>query len=132
MAYELFKKYKESLEKDLDINRLNLDEKALALPAIKHFWVAKMVEAKIEINELELEKKKLFKILAESDQMQEAAYSKETIQKIFNNSEKVKEINEKIEELKLIVEYLTDVKYVLGRATDDIKNRIELEKAETL
>ena len=132
MAYDLFKKYKESLEKDLDINRLNLDEKALALPSIKHFWVAKMIEAKIEINELELEKKKLFKILAESEQMQEAAYSKETIQKIFNNSEKVKEINEKIEELKLIVEYLTDVKYVLGRATDDIKNRIELEKAETL
>ena len=132
MSYELFKKYKSALEKDLDINRLNLDEKALALPSIKHFWVAKMVEAKIEMNELELEKKKLFKILSESEEMKEVAYSKDTIQKIFNSSPKVKEINEKIEELNLIVEYLTDVKYVLGRATDDIKNRIELEKAETL
>ena len=132
MSYELFKMYKESLEKDLNINRLNIDEKSLALPAIKHFWVAKMIEAKIEINELEKQKKKLFKVLAESEQMQEAAYSKEAIQKIFNNSDKVKEINEKIDELKLIVEYLTDVKYVLGRVTDDLKNRIELEKAETL
>ena len=102
MAYDLFKRYKESLEKDLDINRLNLDEKALALPAIKHFWVAKMIEDKIEINELESEKKKLFKILAESEQMQEAAYSKETIQKIFNNSEIVKDINEKTESLEII------------------------------
>lgn len=132
MAYELFKKYKSTLEKDLDINRLNLDEKALSLPAVKHFWVAKMIEAKIEINDLEREKKNLFKILSESDEMKEVSFSKDAIQKIFNNSPRVKEINEKIEELKLIVEYLTDVKYVLGRATDDIKNRIELEKAETL
>jgi hypothetical protein len=41
-------------------------------------------------------------------------------------------INAKLEELKIIVEYLEDVKYVMGRVTDDIKNRIELEKVERL
>lgn len=37
-----------------------------------------------------------------------------------------------MEELKLIVDYLEDAKFVLGRVTDDLKNRIELEKVERL
>ena len=50
----------------------------------------------------------------------------------MNSDEKILKINTKLEELKLIVEYLEDVKFVLGRTTDDIKNRIELEKVERL
>ena len=50
----------------------------------------------------------------------------------MNSDEKIIKINTKLEELKLIVEYLEDVKFVLGRTTDDIKNRIELEKVERL
>ena len=62
----------------------------------------------------------------------EIGLSKDAIQRQFNATKKVQEINEKLEELKIIVEYLEDAKYVLGRATDDIKNRIELEKVERL
>jgi hypothetical protein len=49
-----------------------------------------------------------------------------------NSDELIIKINDKLEELKIIVEYLEDAKYVLGRVTDDLKNRIELEKVERL
>lgn len=132
MAWEEFEKIVEEITNDLKIDRLNMDEKTLQIPSIKHFWVAKLYRSKIEIQTLEKKKKDLFKAFAESDRVMEIGLSKDAIQRQFNATKKVQEINEKLEELKIIVDYLEDAKYVLGRTTDDLKNRIELEKVERL
>lgn len=132
MAWEEFEKIVEEITNDLKIDRLNMDEKTLQIPSIKHFWVAKLYRSKIEIQTLEKKKKDLFKAFAESDKVMEIGLSKDAIQRQFNATKKVQEINEKLEELKIIVDYLEDAKYVLGRTTDDLKNRIELEKVERL
>ena len=132
MAWEEFEKIVEEITNDLKIDRLNMDEKTLQIPSIKHFWVAKLYRSKIEIQTLEKKKKDLFKAFAESDRVMEIGLSKDAIQRQFNATKKVQEINDKLEELKIIVDYLEDAKYVLGRTTDDLKNRIELEKVERL
>lgn len=132
MAWDEFEKIVKELGDDLKIDRLNMDEKSLKLPSIKHFWIAKLYTSKIQIQKLERKKKDLFKAFAESDRVMEIGLSKDAIQRQFNATSTVQEINEKMEELKIIVEYLEDAKFVLGRATDDIKNRIELEKVERL
>ena len=132
MAWEQFEKIVNDIEKDLKIDRMNMDEKTLQIPSIKHFWVAELYRSKIQIQTLEKKKKDLFKAFAESDRVMEIGLSKDAIQRQFNATTKVQEINERLEELKIIVEYLEDVKYVLGRVTDDLKNRIELEKVERL
>lgn len=132
MAWEQFEKIVKDIEKDLKIDRMNMDEKTLQIPSIKHFWVAELYRSKIQIQTLEKKKKDLFRAFAESDRVMEIGLSKDAIQRQFNGTKKVQEINEKLEELKIIVDYLEDAKYVLGRVTDDLKNRIELEKVERL
>ena len=132
MAWENFERLVQDIDKDLKIDRMNMDEKTLQIPSIKHYWIAELYRSKIQIQTLEKKKKDLFKSFAESDRIMEIGLSKDAIQRQFNATKKVQEINEKLEELKIIVEYLEDAKYVLGRATDDIKNRIELEKVERL
>lgn len=130
--WEEFEKIVDELSEDLKIDRMNMDEKTLKIPSIKHFWVAKLYKTKIRILSLEKKKKELFKSFAESDRVMEIGLSKDAIQRQFNNSDTIKKINEEIEEQQIIAEYLEDAKYVLGRTTDDLKNRIELEKVERL
>ena len=132
MAWEKFERIVKDIEKDLKIDRMNMDEKSLQIPSIKHYWIAELYRSKIQIQALEKKKKDLFKAFAESDRVMEIGLSKDAIQRQFNATTKVQEINENLEELKIIVEYLEDAKYVLGRVTDDLKNRIELEKVERL
>lgn len=132
MGWEKFERIVKDIEKDLKIDRMNMDEKSLQIPSIKHYWIAELYRSKIQIQALEKKKKDLFKAFAESDRVMEIGLSKDAIQRQFNATTKVQEINENLEELKIIVEYLEDAKYVLGRVTDDLKNRIELEKVERL
>lgn len=110
---------------------MNMDEKTLQIPSIKHYWVAELYRTKIQIQKLENFKKERIKELQKS-LVSEIGLSKASVTSQLNSDEKIIKINTKLEELKLIVEYLEDVKFVLGRTTDDIKNRIELEKVERL
>lgn len=131
MAWENFEKIVQEIEKDLKIDRMNMDEKSLQIPSIKHYWIAELYRTKIQIQKLEKAKKERMKQV-QANQVSEIGLSKSSIMAQVNNDELIIKINEKLEELKIIVEYLEDAKYVLGRATDDIKNRIELEKVERL
>lgn len=131
MAWEQFEKIVKDIEKDLKIDRMNMDEKTLQIPSIKHYWIAELYRTKIQIQKLEKRKKERINEIQRGG-VSEIGLSKTGLIQKANSDELVSKINEKLEELKIIVEYLEDAKYVLGRATDDIKNRIELEKVERL
>lgn len=122
----------EAVENDLAFNDLNIMEKAIKMPAIKHYWVGKYIRAKIELKKKEAERANLIKTLENSDKFTEVNLSKESLRRMWMSSPKMQEITERIEELNFIVEYLNDAKYVLGRATDDIKNFIEIRKLELM
>lgn len=131
MAWDEFKKIVKDITEDLKIDRMNLDDKTLRIPSIKHFWVAKLYTTKIRI--LTLEKKKKARIdELKNGHVSEIGLSKTSMMQNLNSDEEIMKINEEMEELKLIVDYLEDAKFVLGRVTDDLKNRIELEKVERL
>lgn len=131
MAWDEFKKIVKEITEDLKIDRMNLDDKTLRIPSIKHFWVAKLYTTKIRI--LTLEKKKKARIdELKNGYVSEIGLSKTSMMQNLNSDEQIMKINEEMEELKLIVDYLEDAKFVLGRVTDDLKNRIELEKVERL
>jgi hypothetical protein len=131
MAWEQFEKIVKEIEQDLKIDRMNMDEKTLQIPSIKHYWVAELYRTKIQIQKLEKAKKERMKQV-QANQVSEIGLSKSSIMAQVNNDELIIKINDKLEELKIISEYLEDAKYVLGRVTDDLKNRIELEKVERL
>ena len=129
--WEEFNKIVAEIEKDLKIDRLNLDEKTLQIPSIKHFWIAKLYKTKINILKLEKKKKERIEELKRG-YVSEIGLSKTGMLQNFNSDDLIIKINDKLEELKLIVDFLEDAKFVLGRVTDDLKNRIELEKVERL
>lgn len=130
--YKEFESIVEAVENDLAFNDLNIMEKAIKMPAIKHYWVGKYIRAKIELKKKEAERANLIKTLENSDKFTEVNLSKESLRRMWMSSPKMQEITERIEELNFIVEYLNDAKYVLGRATDDIKNFIEIRKLELM
>jgi hypothetical protein len=60
---ELLKKYISEINEDLKINDLNIKEVQMRLPSRKHFWVARMIDAKINKTKLYKQKKQLIKEL---------------------------------------------------------------------
>lgn len=131
MAWENFEKIVKEIEQDLKIDRMNMDEKSLQIPSIKHYWVAELYRTKIQIQKLEKAKRERTKQI-QANQVAEIGLSKSSLTHLINSDELIMKINDKLEEANIIVQYLEDAKYVLGRVTDDLKNRIELEKVERM
>lgn len=131
MEEDLFTIYKNAIEKDLTITRLNLEEKALQVPAIKHFWVGKLIEAKRNLRKLEDEKKEILKQVNDNKDIM-LELSKASINKMIVNSPKIQEINNKIKDTEEIIEYLTYCEKIFNYMGNDIKNIIDLIKMETL
>lgn len=129
MSFEVFEKYRKQVEKDLKFDEYNVQELTMRLPALKHFWVGKLVEAKINLKKLDDKKKDLIDSL-QTKAKPEIGLSKSSLSNIVLNNETVKEINNKIDEYKIIVEYLEKVEKIFHSATFDIKNFIETIKID--
>ena len=127
--FEVFEKYRKQVEQDLKFDEYNVQELTMRLPALKHFWVGKLVEAKISLKKLEDKKKELIDSL-QSKTKPEIGLSKSSLSNIVLNNETVREVNNKIEEYKVIVEYLEKVEKIFHSATFDIKNFIETIKID--
>ena len=131
MAYDKFLKYKEAIEKDLKIDQFNIHNKVNDIPSLKHYWVAKLIEAKIEIKQLEKKKKDLIKKVNESAEVG-LKLSTTSMNNVIAKSPVIAEINEQIEELELIIEYLEKAEKIFNSTTYDLKNAIELMKMESM
>lgn len=127
--YEVFEKYRKQVEQDLKFDEYNVQELTMRLPALKHFWVGKLVEAKISLKRLEDKKRELIDSL-QTKTKPEIGLSKSSLSNIVLNNETVREVNSKIEEYKVIVEYLEKVEKIFHSATFDIKNFIETIKID--
>ena len=131
MAYDKFLKYKEAIEKDLKIDQFNIHNKVNDIPSLKHYWVAKLIEAKIEIKQLEKKKKDLIKKVNESAEVG-LKLSTASMNNVISKSPVIAEINEQIEELELIIEDLEKAEKIFNSTTYDLKNAIELMKMESM
>ena len=127
--FEVFEKYRKQVEQDLKFDEYNVQELTMRLPALKHFWVGKLVEAKISLKRLEDKKRELIDSL-QTKTKPEIGLSKSSLSNIVLNNETVREVNSKIEEYKVIVEYLEKVEKIFHSATFDIKNFIETIKID--
>jgi hypothetical protein len=128
---ELLKQYTEELNNDLVINDLNVKEVQMRLPARKHFWVGRLINAKIELVKLEKKEKltrdEVFKRINESATV---VLSHATVVQAVNNSPEIVKITDQIKEYKYIIEYLEKVEKVFSQMTFDIGNIIKLIQLE--
>ena len=121
----------EEIGEDLVLNDLNLKQQQQRLPARKHFWVGRLIDAKIKRNDLITEKSKLKKDLVkkviEDSPVRINQTSAETAAERY---ESVVKLNKGIQEQDTIIEYLEKVEKILSNMHWEIKNVIDMNKME--
>ena len=121
----------EEIGEDLVLNDLNLKQQQQKLPARKHFWVGRLIDAKIKRNDLITEKRKLKKDLVkkviEDSPVRINQTSAETAAERY---ESVVKLNKGIQEQDTIIEYLEKVEKILSNMHWEIKNVIDMNKME--
>ena len=128
---QLLKKYMEDIGQDLILNDLNLKEQQQRLPARKHFWVGRLIEAKIKRNELIATKSKLKKDLVKKViEDSPVRINQTSAEAATEKYESVTKLNKDIKEQDTIIEYLEKVEKILGNMHWEIKNVIDMNKME--
>ena len=129
----MLKKYIEDINKDLYLDDFNLKEVQMRLPARKHFWVARLIEAKIKRNTLFAKKKKLKKDLVkkviEDSPVRINQTAAETAAERYDS---VVSINNSIKEQDTIIEYLEKVEKIMSMMHWEIKNIVDINRMEQL
>ena len=130
---ELLKRYKEEIGKDLLITDFNIKEIQLKLPSRKHFWAARLIDAKINLQSLINKKKHLKKTLV-GKIITEAPVklTQQTAEIAAESADELVSITNSIKEFEFIVEYLEKVEKIMSGMGFDIKNIIEIQKLEQL
>lgn len=130
---ELYDKYRDEIGQDLVVDDFNIKEVQMRLPARKHYWAGKLIDAKIQhqrlIKQREKLKKTLLQNLIETSPMH---ISPQSAEKSINSSDAVTKINELIQEYAFIIEYLEKIEKIMGQMVWEIKNIIEINKMEQL
>lgn len=130
---ELLKRYIDEINKDLIVNDFNIKEVQLRLPSRKHFWVARLIDAKIDRNNLIGKKKDLKKeltqrIITESP----VKITIQTAEFAAENTNEIELINNKVKEYDYIIEYLEKVEKIFSTMHWEIKNIVQLNQMEQL
>jgi len=132
MSIEVIKKYQDQYSEFCKLDDFNLEDKARRVPAEKHFWVCRLIDAKIE-------RDRLFKLKATTKQNMEQKLLKDAPVKLnkqyldeVEKSPSVEAINEKIRDLDFTVEYLDRVVQQITFIAQDIKNIISIKQMETM
>ena len=121
----------EEIGEDLVLNDLNLKQQQQKLPARKHFWVGRLIDAKIKRNDLITEKRKLKKDLVKKViEDSPVRINQTSAEAATEKYESVTKLNKDIKEQDTIIEYLEKVEKILGNMHWEIKNVIDMNKME--
>lgn len=130
---ETLKRYIEEVNKDLIIDDFNIKDSQMKLPSRKHFWVARLMDAKINKSKLLSRKKQhkkelVTRIINESP----VKLTTQTAEAAAENTSDIETINDKIKELDFIIEYLEKVEKIFSSMHWEIKNIIQINQMEQL
>jgi len=129
----IIEEIKKELEEDTKVDELNLLEKQLRLPAIKHKWVARLIEQKRYLYSLEKKRKTIRAAVYASYEREgiPPGIPKTALDRKIEESEAIQKIDEEMANAKLVIEYLEKVESIFRSMTYDLKNIIEINKLET-
>jgi hypothetical protein len=125
--------FKKELQEDTKIDQINLLEKQMMLPAIKHKWVARLIDQKRKLNALERKKKAIRAGVLETLEKKglPTGLPKSALDKKIDGSEEILKIVEEIEDTEIMIEYFEKIEGIFRSMTYDMKNIIEINKLET-
>ena len=130
---ELLKRYKEEIGADLVVTDFNIKDVQIKLPSRKHFWAARLIDAKVSLQNLQKRKKNLKKdlvtrIIAEAP----VRITQQTAEIAAESTDELVAINDSIKEYELIIEYLEKVEKIMAGMGYDIRNIINIMQMEQL
>jgi hypothetical protein len=127
----LFEEYEKEIIFDTKIDELNLLQKQLELPAIKHKWVSRLINQKRELNRLFKKRKEIKNVVLEKLDCIPKGIPKKILESKIDATEQIQQIDEEISDLNLMVEYLEKVEQIFKTMSYDLKNIVDITKMET-
>lgn len=128
---ELLERYIKEITEDLKIDELNIKDVQMRLPARKHFWVARLIAHKIELEKLrrdrDQQRKSLIQQLADHAPVK---MSQPQLERSVDGTNDVIKFNQRIRELELIIELLEKTERNFSSCTYDIGNIIKIMQLE--
>jgi hypothetical protein len=126
----LYDDYRQQYTEFTKINDMNLEQRTMRVPAEKHYWVERLIDAK----------RLKFKLLKERKQLKDSNIkkaiaegvvnlSKQTLDKLENTKE-MEELDEKIQDQDLLIEYLDHVVKGITFIAQDIKNILTIKEMQ--
>ncbi len=124
-------RYIEEIKQDLIVNDFNIKEVQLRLPSRKHFWVARLIDAKIKRNNLLRDKKSLKKDISKRIvELSPIKMTSVTADIAAESSKEIEDINDQIREFDYIIEYLEKVEKIFASMHWEIRNIIQINQSE--
>jgi hypothetical protein len=114
------------------IDDFNLDERAKRVPAEKHFWVCRLIDAKIEREKLSNIKNKIRTAVETEVRGKSPVMLNQQISKDVENSDSMSTINQRIKDNNLMIEYLERLVSAVNFIAQDIKNIIDIKRQQEL
>lgn len=107
---DLFSEYHEKISKFLKIDELNMKDAQMTLPAVRHYWVGRLMFHKQQIMKLKKAKDRAIKTLREKIECETpVGLSPKTISDAISKHEIMSKIEEEISNNEFLVEYLSKV-----------------------
>jgi hypothetical protein len=127
----LFEEYENEITLDTKIDELNLLEKQLQLPGVKHKWVARLISHKRKLNILNKKRKEIKESVLSKLQDIPKGIPRKSLDSKIDSTEQIISIDEEIEETNIMIEYLEKVEQIFKTMSYDLKNIIDINKLET-
>ena len=130
---ELIERYRNEIGKDLVINDFNIKDVQLKLPSRKHYWAARLIDAKISHYKL-IKRKKLLKESIARRLISDAPVriTQQTAEIAAENTEELQSIAIEIKDYEFVIEYLEKVEKIMSGMGFDIANVIKIIAMEQL
>jgi hypothetical protein len=128
----LIEKYNDEIKKYVTVDEFNMKQVQMDLPAIRHYWVGRLMYHKQEILKLKKLRKEAQKKIADKlEHESPVGLNPKTLEQAQQNHPLIAKIDSQIAEHDLIVEYLGKIEANFRSISFDIKNLIEIVKLET-
>lgn len=128
---ELLERYIKEIANDLKIDEFNIKDVQMRTPARKHFWVARLINHKIDLEKLKKNKRTITtQLMRTAEEKSPIGLSKVNLERSIDNTSEMQDINDKIRENELIIELLEKTEKIFSSVTYDIRNIIQIMLAE--
>ena len=129
---DILDEYKAEIDKDVQLDRINIVEQQLKAPALKAKWVSRTMNHKKQILTLEdILEAAMMEVTKKIKNESPIEISDIVAERSAESHELIKKIKKQIKDERAIVEYLEKVERIFSSLTYDLKNIADFIKLET-